>query len=91
MEFTLFLEAGDRRNAEVCMRMETVFGKNFEAVTCPPGTSDWYTMPFIRDANGTTYFGIDAIQQLVDQFSRGVAHCTEITLRATQGGLGLHS
>ena len=67
MKFTLFLEAGDSRNTSVRTMVESVMGREFEAVMCPPGTSDWYRMPFVRAADGTAYFGVDSIQMFVDK------------------------
>ena len=67
MGFKLFLEAGDARNDSIRASVESNLGKEFEAVICPPGTSDWYRTPFVRDADGTAYFGVDAIRAFVNR------------------------
>jgi hypothetical protein len=67
MHFTLFIEAGDERNAMVRETIESVLGRNIDEVTCPRGTSDCYRMPFVRDSRGTAYFGVEGIRLWLDQ------------------------
>ena len=67
MKITLFLEACDKRNATIRSTLASAIGEDLEEVTCPPGTSDWYQMPFVRTGDGTAYFGMQGIQILIDQ------------------------